>query len=482
MVKIILVIGILSLFIGASIVSSSDNILKTRSVDYSTLESVGISEKNFPQNTTWYMFVIDGFEGTGFYAFYPNGTYRFGEWDGLDFFSGGTWTNDGRYLCCLFENGTLYDINTETFEACVIGDGGVSLNGLSYNPVNEKLFGASGKDFYEIDINTGNQTHIGSFGIDNFSYMIAIAFDFDGICYGWDVKSTGESYLYRINTSTGKAAIVGGMDLTLIYAQDGAFDFVTDTLYLAAYKMFTGGCLLECDKETGECYFLEYFQWEATAHAISYFDNEPPVTTHSFDPPNPNGENGWYISNVTVTLDARDENSVEYTYFRINGGNWLDYIEPFILSIDGNDILIEYYSVDYSGNEEDVKSVSIDIDQTPPYIKLTYEVVGGNRVIGWDIEFTAIVYDNTSDVNGRVEFYFNNELQEVIDGPGPDYVWTLRYWPIPNAVIRATGCNGAGLCASDEIINPRTRTSTSFHWLLERFPMLERLLILIRTE
>jgi hypothetical protein len=33
-------------------------------------------------------------------------------------------------------------------------------------------------------------------------------------------------------------------------------------------------------------------------------DTTPPVTTISFNPPEPDGENGWYVSNVTVILNA----------------------------------------------------------------------------------------------------------------------------------------------------------------------------------
>ena len=31
-------------------------------------------------------------------------------------------------------------------------------------------------------------------------------------------------------------------------------------------------------------------------------DTTPPVTTHSLDPPEPDGLNGWYVNDVNVTL------------------------------------------------------------------------------------------------------------------------------------------------------------------------------------
>ena len=36
-------------------------------------------------------------------------------------------------------------------------------------------------------------------------------------------------------------------------------------------------------------------------------DTTPPVTTHNLDPPEPNGLNDWYVSDVTVTLNATDD-------------------------------------------------------------------------------------------------------------------------------------------------------------------------------
>ena len=463
-----------------SVVSSTDNFLKEIPVDCPPIESVYNSKEKSIINTVWYEFIVYGFKGTGFYAFYPNGTYRFREWEGDDFFSGGTWTNDGRYLCCMFENGTLYDINPETFDACAIGDGGVSLNGLAYNPVTEKLYGASSKDLYEIDITTGEQTHIGAFGIDNVSHMIAIAFDIDGICYGWDV--CGEASLYKINTSTGEATIVGGMGINLCYAQDGWFDYDTDILYLVAYT--NGGCLLECDEDTGECYLLGNFQGEATAHAISYeLDNEPPVTTISFDPLEPDGCNGWYVSNVTVTLNATDNNGVDATYYRINGGEWETYDSPFVLSEDGDDILIEYYSVDKLGNTEDVKSATLDIDQTPPWIRVEWEVtkISWRK---WKVGFTIYCTDNTSGID-RIDFLLNGILQDTVTGPGPIYGWSF----IITSGLRITfefvawdlACNQAVVLVNDSDLNTYTYSKSIFtqqsnHIRLQRF--FERLQLL----
>ena len=482
--KKLVIFLIILLFLSASVVSSTDYLTKDIPSDFSPLKSVYSSKEKFLYNTTSYMFMVYGYTGTGFYAFYPNGTYRFREWEGDGLFSGGTWTNDGRYLCCMYENGTLYDIDPETFDACAIGDGGVSLNGLSYNPVTEKLYGASGSDLYRLDITTGEQIHIGAF--DTGTAIIAIAFDIDGICYGWDVKFSGESYLYKININTGEATILGGMGYNLCYAQDGCFDYTSDTLYLVAYS--ATGFLLECDEDTGECIYLGGFPGEATAHAISYeIDDEPPVSTHALYPPEPDGENGWYVSDVNVTLSATDDISgVKEIKYRVEDGptqtiNGSSGIFTLTQEYDANDLKIEYWAIDNAGNQETHHYFTIDMDQKCPVIDITYEIISGNLWQGWELLFTFTVAEETSGME-RVEIYINDELVETLYGPGPTYEWSYRVYGHLDVNIKVIGYDIAGNGGYDEIevknkdIVIRQSIRQMFLRLLERYPFIQDLL------
>jgi hypothetical protein len=168
-------------------------------------------------------------------------------------------------------------------------------------------------------------------------------------------------------------------------------------------------------------------------------DTTPPVTTISFNPPEPDGENGWYVSIVTVTLNATDDDSgVNVTYYRVDGGIWYNYTEPFILVDDGEDIFIEFYSVDNVGNQEEIKSDVVDIDKTKPDVSLEYEVIGGNPQDGWDFLFTAIATDYVSGMD-RVEFYVkfydNTHLEETVKGVGPAYCWIYHY-PYYEFIVR----------------------------------------------
>ena len=462
MIKKLVAFSIVFLFMGASVVSSMDNIAKDISADCSPLKSVYSSEEKFSQDITWYEFIAGGSEETGFYVFYPNGTYRFRKWEGDDFFSGGTWTNDGRWLCCLYGNGTLYDIDLETLDACAIGDGGTGLNALSYDPMTNRLFGVSSHypsddRLWEIDPETGYQTEKGEIDLQ---YTIGIAFDEEGVLYGWDLV---QDSLHIIDPDTLEVETVGPLGINLNYAQDGDFHKESDRLFLTAYV--SGGALYECDEDTGECWLIGNLQGEVSAIAISYeCYNKPPVTNISFDPPEPNGCNGWYVSNVTVTLNATDDGCVYETYYRINGGDWEVYESPFVISEEGEDILIEYYSVDYLGSVEDVKSETIDIDQTPPWIRVEWDV----EKVGWQewmVSFTLYVTDNTSGVD-RIDIYLNDVLQEVITGPGPVYGWSFKFSGGLHIKFKFVAwdiaCNQANVSVDGSDINSHPRSQSIF--------------------
>jgi len=108
---------------------------------------------------------------------------------------------------------------------------------------------------------------------------------------------------------------------------------------------------------------------EATQHVNFKINISSPVTACTLNPSAPDGDNGWYLDGVNVTLSAADPDGIDYTKYRMNGGAWLTYTAPFAVSGDGVH-LVEFYSVDMLGNTEVVKSVTIKIDGTDPTISL----------------------------------------------------------------------------------------------------------------
>jgi len=158
-------------------------------------------------------------------------------------------------------------------------------------------------------------------------------------------------------------------------------------------------------------------------------DTIPPITTIELDPPEPDGENGYYVNPVEVTLNATDDVfGVKAIYYRVDGEKWKSHsgdTHTFILNhdclIDG---LIEFYSVDFFENKEEIQSISIDMDKVPPKIGVkidTYRVK-----FWWIVEFIIFAKDSCSGMD-RVDFFINDGHQETIEGNGLYYVFTIQW-------------------------------------------------------
>jgi hypothetical protein len=87
-------------------------------------------------------------------------------------------------------------------------------------------------------------------------------------------------------------------------------------------------------------------------------DTTPPETTCSLSG---TMQGDVYITDVTATLTATDDDSgVNYTMYKVDDGAWTVYIDPFVITGNG-DHIIAFYSVDYAGNIETEKNVSFTI-------------------------------------------------------------------------------------------------------------------------
>jgi hypothetical protein len=92
----------------------------------------------------------------------------------------------------------------------------------------------------------------------------------------------------------------------------------------------------------------------------------------------------------------------------------------FILTEDGDEILVEYWAIDNAGNIEERHSFTLDIDQEYPDMDFNY--IAYDEEDQWYFLFTANCSDVTSGMN-RVEFYINDELRKTVFGTGPIYDW-----------------------------------------------------------
>ncbi|WP_309123476.1 exo-alpha-sialidase [Paenibacillus sp.] len=100
-------------------------------------------------------------------------------------------------------------------------------------------------------------------------------------------------------------------------------------------------------------------------------DRTKPTTAAAASPGEPNGANGWYTSDVSVTLSAADDLSgIARTEYRVNGGSWAAYAGHVLLAEEGEHTL-EYRSEDAAGNVEETRSMAVRIDKTAPALRVS---------------------------------------------------------------------------------------------------------------
>ncbi|NOU62554.1 hypothetical protein GC096_00650 [Paenibacillus sp. LMG 31461] len=92
-----------------------------------------------------------------------------------------------------------------------------------------------------------------------------------------------------------------------------------------------------------------------------------PVTTATLTPDTPNGENGWYKTDVSVslTVSASEAGGVVTTEYQVNDGAWNTYTGSIPAFGDGT-YKLGYRSKDQAGNEEALKTVEFKVDKKAP--------------------------------------------------------------------------------------------------------------------
>lgn len=112
---------------------------------------------------------------------------------------------------------------------------------------------------------------------------------------------------------------------------------------------------------------------------VDFMENTPPVTEIKLDGTE---NNGWFSSDVTVTLSATDNmsgvNKTEYSMG--DSGEWITYTSPVAITMEGT-CTIKYRSTDKAGNIEDIKQQTIQIDKTAPEMEVGFDPVSKKYII-----------------------------------------------------------------------------------------------------
>lgn len=163
------------------------------------------------------------------------------------------------------------------------------------------------------------------------------------------------------------------------WENDGTWDTAWSTTKTAVHQYSSNGA------KTAKLAVRDTGGLESTTTKTLTVAEAPPVTTVTLG--GTIGENNWYVTSVTLNLSATDDVSgVNETKYRLNGGAWHNYAGNFALSNDGT-MLVEYYSTDFDGFAETVKSVTIKIDKTDPTLTIDqtfgFEATVDHVIISW---------------------------------------------------------------------------------------------------
>jgi glucose/arabinose dehydrogenase/PKD repeat protein/type 1 glutamine amidotransferase len=109
-------------------------------------------------------------------------------------------------------------------------------------------------------------------------------------------------------------------------------------------------------------------------------DEAAPTTDITWDPAEADGEEGWYVTAPSFSLEAEDDGSgVASTEYRINDGAWTTY--DGAVEVPDGEHVVDFRSTDEAGNTEDVQSSEVKVDTVTPATGATQEKAGdGVRV------------------------------------------------------------------------------------------------------
>ncbi|MBY5162601.1 Ig-like domain-containing protein [Salsipaludibacter albus] len=172
---------------------------------------------------------------------------------------------------------------------------------------------------------------------------------------------------------------------------------------------------------------------------------EPLTLDVSVDPADPDGQDGWYVSPVTVTATSTDDATIE---FSVDGSEWVaDEDGVLEVTADGSHT-VEVRAV--RGDETtEVETISIDLDGTAPEVDVD-GITDGATVGSSDVVDVAV--DATDATSGVAEVVVTVDGDEVASGDAPHSLSLQAWdWSLGEHVLTVEAVDVAGNSVVTEV-------------------------------
>ena len=191
-------------------------------------------------------------------------------------------------------------------------------------------------------------------------------------------------------------------------------------------------------------------------------DVTPPTVVAVPTPAAPNGENGWYTSNVTVRLNATDNGTVSSRQYSTNGGSTWTTVNAntptFTVSAEGTTTVL-FRATDNGGNVSPVGQLVLRIDKTAPTVAFEGATAGASVGNAGDVSWTAA--DATSGIQ---------TVTAALDGAPVPAGEPLALWRLPLGAhtLTVTAKDKAGLSTTATLTFTTTTSLAELTELTER--------------
>ncbi|MEM2147908.1 MAG: hypothetical protein QXJ94_04820 [Candidatus Bathyarchaeia archaeon] len=234
------------------------------------------------------------------------------------------------------------------------------------------------------------------------SFLTNIAVDNHGMAHiVWINK--GQDLYYALVDSSGKIIVP---EHRITYT-NGTFDF--------SYWYASSNRNPEVAASNGRVFVIDMANDQNTGYSdiwmtILLVDKAAPSTSINYLAYTSDGKD-WISANSQITLLATDEETnVTATYYRIDAELWQIYNQPFNLSgLDDGAHTIQFYSIDYFENEENIKTQTVYLDSVEPSIDTPTRYPSGEIEIGQAVKISVNATDSGSGIKEVIlQYSLNN--------------------------------------------------------------------------